>query len=399
MLKRAALVVLALHASLLAQGQPHQGQPQKAFPEGAQPFLKQFQERLQQRDIEGALEALGKAITVAPKEPRLYYIRGDFMVKLNRWNEAVADLTKAIELDGEMVQAWRLRGIARQQLKEMEGAAKDFGKVVELAPESADSYLSRARLRAMVGDLEGTLQDYTKVTELAAEWGLGYLNRAEVFAALGKHKQAMEEYDNAMFLLEGAPQAGVLINRARTKYQMGDSEGAIKDADAAIQTDPSHQMHFSRGLLRHDMGDYKGCIKDMRKAIELDEQNSHEYGRFYIALSRMRLGEAEPAAKEMGEYLDKREAKEDWYVKVGGFLAGRISGQELLAAAQDENAQTTREQGLEAHWYLAGSQLAKGDREAAKGNIAAALKVRIYQFIEFQSALVEAARLAKSGGG
>ena len=395
MLKRALIVVLALNASLLAQGDPHQRPPQQPLPEAAQPFVKEFQEKLQARDIKGALEALGKAIAAAPAEKRLWYTRGDILIKLRRWTEAVADLTKVIELDGAMSLAWRLRGFARQQLKEMENAGKDFTKVVELAPGNADSYLYRARLRSMTGELEGALADYNKVTELAAEWGPGYLSRAEVFSALGKYKEAMEDYDNAMFLLEGAAQAGVLMNRARTKFHMGDAEGAAKDATAAIQTAPGHERHFSRGLLRHDMGDYKGCIEDMRKAIELDGKNTHEYGRFYIALSQMRLGQAEAAAKEMGEYLDQREAKDDWFVNVGGFLAGRVSAEDLLAAAKNENAQLTREQSLEVHWYIAGSQLAKGDKESAKRNIEAALKIRIHQFIEFQSAVAEAARLAK----
>jgi len=268
MLKRALIVVLALNASLLAQGEPHQRPPQQPFPEAVRPFLKEYQEKMQARDINGALEALGKAIAAAPAEKRLWYTRGDILIKLRRWTEAVADLTKVIELDGAMSLAWRLRGFARQQLKEMENAGKDFTKVVELAPGSADSYLYRASLRSMTGELEGALQDYNKVTELAAEWGPGYLSRAEVSSALGKYKEAMEDYDNAMFLLEGAAQAGVLMNRARTKFHMGDAEGAAKDAAAAIQTAPGHERHFSRGLLRHDMGDYKGCIEDMRKAIE-----------------------------------------------------------------------------------------------------------------------------------
>jgi tetratricopeptide (TPR) repeat protein len=382
MIKRALLATVACSTLLLAQGQP----AQEPFPEAARPFLQEFQRKAQQNDIKGALEALGKAIQAAPQEKRLWFIRGDVQRRVGKFEPAIADFSKVIELDNSFANAYRMRGLCYQYgPKDVTKASADFDKAVELAPQDPEAHVGRARLRAMTGDIQGALKDFTKVTELAAEWGPGYLSRAEIFSALGNYKKAMEEYDNAMFLFEGQAQASVLMSRARTKFLMGDAEAAKKDADAALQTAPSHQMHFSRGLLRHDMGDFKGCIEDMRKAIELDEQNSHEYGRYYISLSQMRLGNNEAAATEMAGYLDKREKKDDWYTRIGGFLAGRITADDLLAAAKDQNPQTTREQTLEVCWYVGATRLAKGDKEGAKKLFEQALKIPIYQFIEFQS--------------
>ena len=382
-------LVLAMSTVVFAQGE----QP----PPEVKALLESAQKKMQARDVKGAVEDIGKALELVPNNKGLWITSGRLKLTLKDFKGAEADFGKATEIDGNLPQAFYFKSIAQQQLKAYDKALKSLGKALEIKDDYGDAYLARARVRETTGDLEGAAKDFGRVAEIHAEYGPAYLGRAQVYSSLGAYKKAMEDYDNAMFLLQGKDQVEVMIARARTKFLMDDAAGAEADFKKALEMAPdSHQVHFSRGLLLHDMGKYDAAIADLRKALELDEKNSHEYGRFYIALSQLRQGKKDAAQKEMGEYLDKREKKDDWYVKVGGFLAGRVTEKDLLDASQHENPYTTREQSLEAHWYVAAKALAEGDKAKAQQYMALCVAIKIHNFIEYQSCVAELKRLKKA---
>lgn len=362
---------------------------QDPIPEEAKQHLAAARQKAQQRDFKGAIESMEKALQIIPNHKGVWFDLGRLKYTVRDVDGAGKAFGRVIELDESFPPAWYMRGLARRQANDHEGALKDLSKAIELKNDYADAYLNRARLYEITGDLDGALKDFTKLTELAAEYGPGYLARAQIYSSMAQYDKAMEDYDNAMFLMEGAAQADVLLNRARTKLLQGKTEECLKDSKAAIDAAKgSHQTHFSFGLLLFDMGKYKEAIESLRKAIELGGEDSHEYGRFYIALSQYRLGQKDVAQKEMAAYLEKRKTKDDWFVKVGGFLAGRIAEKELLDAAQNENKQTTREQSLEAYWYAAALALANGDTAKAKQYMTTCVEIKIHNFIEYQSSVL-----------
>jgi tetratricopeptide (TPR) repeat protein len=67
------------------------------------------------------------------------------------------------------------------------------------------------------------------------------------------------------------PSARELVELARAKYKAGDVNGALADANRAIDLDPTlAQAWMLRGLARSKNGDLDGVIADETRAIELD---------------------------------------------------------------------------------------------------------------------------------
>jgi len=360
-----------------------------------QQLLASAQTKLKAKDVKGALEDFEKILELDPKLVGVWKASGDLKGRLGDHKGAIAAYTEALDIQEHAV-LFRSRAIAKQQLKDYAAAEKDYAKSVELNANDANTFYGRARMRENMGDLEGALKDFKTVTSLAATFGQAYLNLANVKAALGKFKGAMEDYDNALFLIEGKAQSGVIMSRARTKMLMGDEKGAREDFANAVKMDPdSHQTLFSRGLFRFDQKMYKEAVADFRKSLEMDAA-AHEYGRLYVCLARMYLGEKEAAQKEMGEYLDGREKQDDWFVKVAGFLAGRITEDDFLKATQDDNEYTTREQSCEAYWYVGATAHAAGDKKKALQFMGLCVAVRVHNFIEFQSSRAVLMRAEKA---
>ena len=351
-----------------------------------QQLIQSANAKLRDRDVKGALEDFEKIVELNPKLVSAWARVGDLRGALNNHKGAIEAYTEAIEIQEHAI-LYRARAVARQRLKDYDAAEKDFAKSIELDAARWRTFSFRARMRENMGDLEGALKDFTTVTSLAATFGPAYLSRANVEAALGKYKAAMEDYKNAMFLMDGQAKSDVMMSRARTKMLMGDAKGAKEDFKSAVEIAPeSHQVYFTRGLFHFDLAMYKEALADFRKSFEADAK-AHEYGRLYVCLSRMHMSEKEAAQKEMGEYLDGREQKDDWFVKVAGFLAGRIGEEEFLKAAEDENEYLTREQICEAYWYVGAAAYAGGDKKKALQNMNLCVAIRVHNFIEFQSSM------------
>ena len=79
---------------------------------------------------------------------------------------AIADFTKAIELNPEFAAAYNNRGAAKRLKGDHDGALADFTRAIELDPNLASAYGNRANIRKAKGDTAGADADRRKAEEL-----------------------------------------------------------------------------------------------------------------------------------------------------------------------------------------------------------------------------------------
>ena len=145
--------------------------------------------------IREAIADFDAAIRSSPGYPAAYFFRGDCRLKLERYAEAVADLTEAIKLAGQspdptftVADAYTLRGSAHLLSGQASEAVKDFTAAIRLAPKDpASVYGLCASAYAEAGQWDDAVQSAKKAVELAPNEEAAKLYRDEL---AGYEKQA-----------------------------------------------------------------------------------------------------------------------------------------------------------------------------------------------------------------
>jgi lipoprotein NlpI len=85
----------------------------------------------------------------------------------------------------------------------LDGAIADHTKAIELEPGDAKSYDYRGVLLMARDDLSGAIADFTKAIELDSKSALFYLNRGMALFLKGKEAEAQRDFDRCLELNPG----------------------------------------------------------------------------------------------------------------------------------------------------------------------------------------------------
>ena len=133
-----------------------------------------------------AIADLTKAIEMDPKMAAAYDGRATGRLIEEDFDGAIADNTKVIELDPRNARAFQARGVAKLDKKEFASAAEDFSRAIELDPKNMLAFEKRSEAKEGLGDLDGAIADVTKAMELKSnDIGL-YRTRSRYYKKSGK---------------------------------------------------------------------------------------------------------------------------------------------------------------------------------------------------------------------
>ena len=86
--------------------------------------------------------------------------------KLKDFSGAIADYTKAIEIEPNYATAFHDRGITKGKLKDFSGAIADYTRAIEIDPNYATAYFNRGVSKFYLGDMIGACKDARKAQAL-----------------------------------------------------------------------------------------------------------------------------------------------------------------------------------------------------------------------------------------
>ena len=138
-----------------------------------------------------------------------YYNRGIILLPQGDLEGAIADFTKAIELDPKDRLAYASRGFARFEKEDLDGVIADFSKVIDLDPQNGLAYSFRGSARGNKGNLAGAIADFTEAIDRDPKRADHYANRATAYRALGDKTRAASDERMVEQLRKGAAQSGL----------------------------------------------------------------------------------------------------------------------------------------------------------------------------------------------
>ncbi len=191
---------------------------------------------------------LGEVLRLSPTATN-YSARGRAYWFANEYDRAIADQTRAIQLDPKNASYIFERGRTNMWKKDYIAAIADFSDAIRLSPNSGFYYGQRASAHAARNDFGRAISDYSEAIRLAPNmWDL-YRERAGVYVKRAGATPASRVAD---------------LNAARS-----DMDRIISDSGRVTAAD-----YETRGMIFENLGNRSEAIADYRAALSRDSNRS-----------------------------------------------------------------------------------------------------------------------------
>lgn len=152
----------------------------------------------------------------------------------------------------ELKKAYMYRGYAFNGQGKFDKAIQDFDKIIELEPKNLEAYLNKGKTYLYKSEADPAIQNFEKVISYAPdakEAKVAYYYLGNIHSSRFESKKAIKYLDKLIKLAPTDAEAYFL--RASTKNQAFDFEGAVADYDLAIQYKPKYQEAYAgRGVAK-----------------------------------------------------------------------------------------------------------------------------------------------------
>jgi tetratricopeptide (TPR) repeat protein/S1-C subfamily serine protease len=230
-----------------------------------------------------ALAAFDRAIQSQADDPLLYVRRGETLDSLNRFAEARDTLTQAIKLKPNYF-AYGLRARSQFMLKDYPAAIADASKAIELQPNDYFNRTLRGTIYASLGNSQASMTDLNQAIELFPASNqyrlLPYMTRGTSRLILKDLPGAIADFTKVIsetktkedFVLQA------YIGRAQVYASQKEFPKAIADATQAIELWPKNVTnYYQRGGFYAQAKEYQNAIADFTKAIALQPDYADAY--------------------------------------------------------------------------------------------------------------------------
>jgi tetratricopeptide (TPR) repeat protein len=248
---------------------------------------------------ERAIRFLTRAIKRAPKKARLRAERAYALEALGREDEALADFDAAIALEPEVAEFHQGRGRCLPAERRAEALA-ELTRAIELDPDDAGYWTSRSFARFDAGALDDALADAERAIELDPRLATALMARGRVHEARGDLPRALADYEEAGRL--DPDEILHVMARAGVHQALGDAHALRADVEAAAALDPeSVELRALHGRLLLQEGAFARALEDFEAAfaLGLDELTDARKAQLHhdAAAALSGLGRTEEAAR------------------------------------------------------------------------------------------------------
>ena len=241
-----------------------------------------YRERGRQHRLAGryeqALADFNRAMDVKPQYPDALYGRGETYRLMRRYEEALADFDRAIDLEPEAAWGIASRGETYQSMERYEEALADFDRAIDLEPEMAWVIASRGETYQSMERYEEALADFDRATDLEPEMAWVIASRGETYQSMERYEEALADFDRATDL--EPEMAWVIASRGETYQSMERYEEALADFDRATDLEPEMAWVIaSRGETYQSMERYEEALADFDHATDLEPEAAYYIAR------------------------------------------------------------------------------------------------------------------------
>ncbi|MBX3413327.1 MAG: tetratricopeptide repeat protein [Pirellulales bacterium] len=222
---------------------------------------------------------LDTALELAPEDPEVLRARGAHALEHRDLAKAIEVMKLAVEVERERADNHELLGMAFALNQQFDEALAELDRALELAPDDPSAHLLRARVRLAKAKPEEAVEDIDQVFTTRPATADALLLRALAYQQLGKIERALTDIDEALGM---QPE---FVPALRIRAVLLASNGQVDDALADLEKVRAQQPEDIETLLQ--LGALYRQKKDASKAIELyDEALKYEPESWFVLHSR-----------------------------------------------------------------------------------------------------------------
>lgn len=206
----------------------------------------------------------------------LYERRGLAHELLGDRDQAIADLTRAAELDRKSLSALLTLGRLYREQGALSQAVLAFHEASQRNPNEVEAWLGAGVCRAAIGDKTSARVDLERAATVAP-------TRAEPLIALADLDISERDLGNALrryraALLLDPKNALGHVKLGNTLMRAGEVAAAIPQYRAALEAQPDlAAAHNGLGAALFAQGDMQGAEKELKSAAQLDPKDPHPW--------------------------------------------------------------------------------------------------------------------------
>ncbi|KAM9779083.1 tetratricopeptide repeat protein 13 isoform X2 [Syngnathus typhle] len=233
-----------------------------------------------------ALYELTRVITLEPNWPEVYEQRAEILFPLGRISEALADLTKAIQLQPS-ARLYRHRGTLLFISEDYVSASEDFQQSLELQKNQPMAMLYKGLTFFHRGMLKEAIETFKEALKLKSDFIDAYKSLGQAYRELGDFEAAMESFQKALMLNQNHIQS--LQLRGMMLYHHGSLQEAIGNFKRCLQLEPYNEVcQYMKGLSHVAMGQFYEGIKAQTKVMLNDPLLGQKASSEYLKVKYLR---------------------------------------------------------------------------------------------------------------
>ncbi|XP_059891072.1 tetratricopeptide repeat protein 13 isoform X2 [Delphinus delphis] len=238
------------------------------------------------KNAELSLFELSRVITLEPDRPEVFEQRAEILSPLGRINEAVSDLTKAIQLQPS-ARLYRHRGTLYFISEDYATAHEDFQQSLELNKNQPIAMLYKGLTFFHRGLLKEAIESFKEALKQKVDFIDAYKSLGQAYRELGNFEAATESFQKALLLNQNHVQT--LQLRGMMLYHHGSLQEALKNFKRCLQLEPYNEVcQYMKGLSHVAMGQFYEGIKAQTKVMLNDPLPGQKASPEYLKVKYLR---------------------------------------------------------------------------------------------------------------
>lgn len=213
-----------------------------------------------------ALRYLDSAIAIQPNYPQAWANRGLVLEKLNRTEEARADLQKALQLDPTLEIAQYNLAVTHQPTPSEEDA--HLTALINQNPAIPFPFYERATLRLAQQEYAAALADINAALRIDSLNETYWVTRGMIYEKQHQWRNALRDHTRAIQLND--QNADAWFQHGNAARRLNDRAMALEDYSMAIFIKPDYgNAYYNRAVMYFETGNYTQSCEDVKKAAQL----------------------------------------------------------------------------------------------------------------------------------